>query len=243
MNPRDDSNTSTRSLFPCLMLALTLLPGPNDLMSGSHMALPLLQSDHHPKLSPQRILWGVGNPIKRSKPRHSTLVSVYFFSLILLLLQFIICSFVVSLVIFCLYPEPTHTRGIVPGTEWVPGTYLLFLALVEPHPILQLHTLFICFQLSAYAHFGIQKNPFEIFPQNQKQRTKGHKMWEVFLWIMKMKLQEEKWVVQGHIAVKNWDVLRFYPTGKLASSLLYCHGRWQRHGTPGSETKDFIFMA
>lgn len=145
MNPRDDSNTSTRSLFPWLMLALTLLPGWNDLMSGSHMALPLLQSDHHPKLSPQRILWGVGNPIKRSKPRHSTLVSVYFFSLILLLLQFIICSFVVSLVIFCLYPNlHTHVEECQAQSGCpVPICCSWFLS--SPYPILQLHTLFICF--------------------------------------------------------------------------------------------------
>lgn len=68
MNPGDDSNTSTRSLFPCQMSAPILLPGWNEPMYGSHMALPLLQSDLHPNPSPQRILWGVDNPIKSSNP-------------------------------------------------------------------------------------------------------------------------------------------------------------------------------
>lgn len=111
MNPQDDSNTSTRSLFPCQMLALTLLRGWDDLKSDSHMAPPLLPSDLHPNPSLQRIPWGVDNPGKSSNSCHSTFVPVYFFFLILLLLQFIICSFVVSLFIFCLYPNlHTHTE-------------------------------------------------------------------------------------------------------------------------------------
>lgn len=37
------------------------------------------------------------------------------------------------------------------------------------------------------------------------------------------------------------EVLSYWQASKV--SLPYCHGRWQRHDTPGLETKDFILMA
>lgn len=104
---------------------------------------------------------------KVATPATPPLSLFIFFFLILLLLQLIICSFVVSLFIFCLYPNlHTHTEQCqAPSGCPVPICCSWFL--LNPHPTFQLHTLSICLlvfnRVLMHRHFGIQKNPFEMF--------------------------------------------------------------------------------